>query len=107
MENFDFTTFLLSFAVIWMILRIIKGYIIAKNEVLEAEVAALVKTVKESVIQVDIEKHGSVFYLYEKGTGNFVAQGSSFEEISKHCKERFKNKSVVANEEQMEQFGLK
>lgn len=107
MENFDFTTFLLLFAVTWMILKLVQGYLEAKNKVLQAELTSLVQTIKESMIHVDIEKHGSVFYLYEKDTGTFIAQGSSFEEISLHCKERFKNKSVVATEEQMEQLGLK
>lgn len=107
MENFSILHLLAGFVVGWAISKIIIGYFEAKNKVLEAELTSLAEKIKESIIHVDIEKHGSVFYLYEKDTGNFIAQGACFEEISKHCKERFKNKSVVASEEQIEQFGLK
>lgn len=107
MENFSILHLLAGFVVGWAISKIVIGYFEAKNKVLQAEITALTETIKESMIHVDIEKHGSVFYLFEKDTGTFIAQGSSFEEISKHCKERFKNKSVVATEEQMEQLGLK
>jgi uncharacterized membrane-anchored protein YhcB (DUF1043 family) len=106
MEQINWSAIIVGFAVGWVITKLIQGYLEAKNLMLEAELDSLTKTIKESMIHVDIEKHGSVFYLFEKSTGNFIAQGTSFEEISKHCKERFKNKSVVASEEQMEKYGL-
>jgi hypothetical protein len=48
-----------------------------------------------------------VFYLFEKDTNQFIAQGTNVEEVAKHCKTRFKDKSVVADETQMEQLGFK
>ncbi len=107
MEQFNWTAIILGFAVGWIITKLVQGYLEAKNLMLEADIADLKERIKDNFIHVDIEKHGQVFYLFEKETNRFIAQGTNFEEIATHCKERFKNKSVVATEEQMEQFGLK
>lgn len=93
--------------VIWVVLKIAQMYLIAKNEVLKEQLNELTKKVKDSIIHVDIEKHGEVFYLFEKNTNRFIAQGTNFDEIKKHCETRFKDKSVVADESQMNQFGFK
>lgn len=88
-------------------MKVIQMYLVAKNEALAEQLEDLTKQLKEQVIQVDIEKHGSVFYLFEKDTNRFIAQGTNFDELRDHCVTRFKDKSVVANEDQMKQLGLK
>jgi len=93
--------------VIWLVMKVIEKYLVAKNEILAEQLEDLTKQLKEQVIQVDIEKHGSVFYLFEKDTNRFIAQGTNFDELRDHCVTRFKDKSVVANEDQMKQLGLK
>jgi len=93
--------------VIWLVMKVIEKYLVAKNEILAEQLEDLTKQLKEQVIQVDIEKHGSVFYLFEKDTNRFIAQGTNFDELREHCVTRFKDKSVVANEDQMKQLGLK
>lgn len=93
--------------VIWLFMKVWQTYLIAKNEELEEQIKDLTKKVKENIIHVNIEKHGSVFYLFEKDTNRFIAQGSNFEEVKKHCETRFKDKAVVADETQMEQIGFK
>ena len=93
--------------VIWLFMKVWQTYLIAKNEELEAQIKDLTQKVKDQIIHVNIEKHGNVFYLFEKDTNRFIAQGSNFEEVKNHCETRFKNKSVVADEAQMDQLGFK
>ena len=82
-------------------------YLTAKNESLVEQIKDMQTQIKNSVILVDIEKHNDIFYLYDKDTREFIAQGSNFNEVKKNCEARFKGKSVIADEVQMEQFGLK
>ena len=93
--------------VIWLFMKVWQTYLIAKNEELEEQIKDLTKKVKDNIIQVNIEKHGEVFYLFEKDTNRFIAQGINFEEVREHCESRFKGKSVVGDEAQMNQLGLK
>ena len=95
------------FVVFWLITKVWQKYIVAKNEALEEQIKEMTAQIKEQIIHVNIEKHGEVFYLYEKDTHRFIAQGSSFDEVRAHCLSRFKDKSVIADEAQMDQLGFK
>ena len=95
------------FVVFWLVIKVWEKYLVAKNEALVEQIKDMQSQLKNSVIQVEIEKHEDVFYLFEKDTHQFIAQGTNFDEVKQHCQSRFKNKAVVANEEQMEQLGLK
>ena len=97
----------LWFVVIWLVLKMVELYLVAKNEALVKQVEEITKQIKEQVIHVNIEKHGNMFYLYEKDTDRFIAQGTSFDEVKENCEARFKGRSVVGNEDQMNQLGLK
>jgi len=93
--------------VIWLVMKVIEKYLVAKNEILAEQLEDLTKQIKEQIIHVNIEKHGEVFYLFEKDTNRFIAQGSNFDEVKNHCLVRFKDKTVVADEVQMDQLGIK
>ena len=95
------------FIAFWLVIKVWEAYLIAKNEALTEQIKEMTEQIKNSVIHVDIEKHDDQFYLFEKDTHQFIAQGANFAEVKEHCQTRFKNKAVVANEEQMEQLGLK
>ena len=95
------------FLVIWLFMKVWQTYLIAKNEALENQIKEMTSKLKEQVIYVNIEKHNNVFYLFEKDTNRFIAQGTNFDEIKNHCETRFKNKSVIADESQMDQLGFK
>ena len=95
------------FVVFWLAIKVWQKYLTAKNESLVEQIKDMQVQMKNSFILVDIEKHDNVFYLYDKNTREFIAQGSNFDEIKKNCETRFKGKSVVADEVQMEQLGLK
>ena len=95
------------FVVFWLAIKVWQKYLTAKNELLVEQIKDMQAQIKNSVILVDIEKHNDIFYLYDKDTREFIAQGSNFNEVKKNCEARFKGKSVIADEVQMEQFGLK
>jgi hypothetical protein len=95
------------FVVFWLIIKVWQTYLVAKNELLLAKIKEHNEQVLNNIIQVNIEKHNDTFYLYEKDTQEFIAQGVNFEEVKRHCEARFKGKAVVADEIQMERFGLK
>jgi hypothetical protein len=104
----DFITDVFFWLIIfWVFVKAIELYLKAKNEILTEQVKEMTKQIKEQIIHVNIEKHGEVFYLFEKDTNRFIAQGTNFEEVKEHCVTRFKNKSVVADESQMDQLGFK
>jgi len=96
-----------GFAVTWLILKIIAGYLRARNEVLRKDLEQLNKVIKEKFISCNIEKHGDVFYLFEKETDRFIAQGKDMHELKLHCDQRFKTEVVVADNDQLDKFGLK
>lgn len=58
------------------------------------------------VIEVDIEKHQDDFYLFNRETSEFVAQGKSKEELVEAINRRFKGYRVLAQEEQLKELGL-
>lgn len=107
MEDFNFLSFVLWFAVIWLALKFIQKYLEAKNEILREELEALEKKVKQAFIHVNIEKHGNIFYLFEKETDRFIAQGATMDELKLHCDGRFKDSTVIASNEDLEKSGLK
>ncbi len=106
MENFDLWSFIGYFLLGWTAMKLVQIYLEYKNQVLAEEVEQLQKRIEDRFIQVDIEKHGDVFYLFEKKTGRFIAQGTNMEQLKAHCDARFKNKVVFANDDELKSAGL-
>lgn len=106
MENFDWTSFVIWFLIGWAVMKILQGYLERKNLELQQEVDELQKRIKNRFIHVNIEKHGDVYYLYEKETDRFIAQGVNMEELKTHCDSRFKNNVIFANDEELKKAGL-
>jgi len=102
-----FTDTIFWVAVFWLVIKIWQKYLTAKNIILEEEIKGMADQIKNNFIRVDIEKHDNMFYLYEKDTREFIAQGSNFEEVKQRCEARFKGKAVVADETQMKMFDFK
>jgi hypothetical protein len=103
----DLTVQIVIFCVlIWLAAKFILFYLQAKNEILKEELDDLTKKLKDKIIHVNVEKHGSVFYLFEKETNRFIAQGSTINEIKDRCADRFKNSVIVADSDELKQYGL-
>jgi hypothetical protein len=106
MENFDWWSFIGYFLLGWVAMKIAQIYLEVKNRALAEEIDQLQQRIENRFIQVDIEKHGDVFYLFEKKTGNFIAQGINMEQLKAHCDTRFKNKVIFANDDELKSAGL-
>lgn len=106
MENFSIFNLLVGFAVGWLISKIIIGYLNAKNAMLDADIADLTEKIKQRVVSVVVERHGDIYYLYEKETDNFVAQGRDADEIRQILKNRWPNKTFFADEDNVKSTGL-
>ena len=94
----------------WFVVKVIEGYQRAKlkrqiNEAI-SEMQEISKEVKTNLIVVNVEKYNDVFYLYDRDTNEFIAQGKTIEEISENCQKRFKDKTIIADEDVLREFGL-
>jgi len=57
-------------------------------------------------IQITIEKHNDVFYVYDRQTNEFMAQGSSKDEVENNLKKRYPGKSFGCAESNLSQTGF-
>jgi hypothetical protein len=106
MEQINWTAIIVGFAVGWVITKLVQLYLQAKQEILVEEIKELSNHLKNKIIHVNVEKHGSVFYLFEKDTNRFIAQGSDIDELKKRCADRFKDIVIVADEDDVKKYGL-
>ena len=102
----NFISVLVWMLVIWLALNFIRLYLQAKNDILREELEVVSKKIKETIITVSIEKHGDIFYLFEKETNNFIAQGQTMAEIKEVMQKRFPKKTFVATEDHVKESGL-
>ena len=98
--------FIVGWLITWLVLKLIAGFLHAKNAQLQGQLKDLEQKVKELFVRVNIEKHGDIYYVFEKETDRFVAQGRTAEEIKEIMQKRFPNKTFVATDEELKESGL-
>ena len=62
--------------------------------------------VEEGVVQISIEKHNNMFYVYDKETNEFMAQGSSKDEVETNLQKRYPGKRFGCAESNLSQTGF-
>ena len=92
--------------VIWLASKFFLWYLQSRQEILREEIDKLSDHLKNKIIQVNVEKYESVFYLYEKDTHRFIVQGSDINEIKKKCEVRFKGAVIIADSDELKKYGL-
>lgn len=92
--------------VIWLVFKFFILYLQARQYILKEEIKELSEQLKNKIIHVNVEKYESVFYLYEKDTHRFIAQGSDINEIKKKCADRFKDAVIIADSDELKKYGL-
>jgi L-lysine 2,3-aminomutase len=60
----------------------------------------------DDTIQITIEKHNDVFYDYDRHTNEFMAQGSSKQEVETNLKKRYPGKTFGCAESNLSQTGF-
>ena len=61
---------------------------------------------EEEQIHIIIEKHNDMLFVYDKDTKQFMAQGSSKEDVEKILVERFPGKRFACNESILKEVGF-
>ena len=61
---------------------------------------------EEEQIHIIIEKHNDMLYVYDKDTKQFMAQGSSKEDVEKVLVERFPGKRFACPESILKEVGF-
>jgi len=67
------------------------------------ELMAEQQTVNET--EIVIEKYEGSFFVYDKNTGNFLAQGKSHDEVSEVLSQRFPNTTFIASLSHLKEKG--
>lgn len=106
MEDFNWFGFIVWMLFVWLVLKIIQGYLEAKNAQLRSQLKEIDKKVKELFVRVNIEKHGEIFYIFEQETDRFIAQGKTADEIKEIMQKRFPDKTFIATDEELKKSGL-
>jgi len=65
------------------------------------------KQVEESRIDIKIEKHNDVYYVFNKHTDDFMAQASTRKELEDALAARFSGKRFYADVDNLKEVGLK
>lgn len=61
---------------------------------------------QDSVIHITIEKHNNVFYVYDRETNEFMAQGNTQSEVETNLRKRFPGKSFGCPESVLNETGF-
>ena len=67
--------------------------------------SSMVAEAAKNVIEIDVSRHGDMFYVHNKKTGEFLAQGNSHESIAVVLNGRFPDATFMANPEDLEKIG--
>jgi len=60
----------------------------------------------DDTVQITIEKHNNVFYVYDRNTNEFMAQGSSKDEVENNLQKRYPGKRFGCPESILSQTGF-
>ena len=82
-------TFLLWYAIGWALFNwVVRPWLVRRLETRIAELELVLEKVNENVIEAKIEEHHGQFYLFDKNTDHFLAQGYTAQEIGDKMKKK-------------------
>ena len=81
-------TLLLELAVVYFIVRVVIAVITIGREAKQAEIARQVEAIAQKDVELTVEVHGNMAYFFNKETKEFIAQGTSANELIDHIKDR-------------------
>lgn len=64
------------------------------------------KVAKDNYIPITIEKHNETFYVYNKETNTFMAQGSTRDELENILHDKFPGKKFACDEKTLTELGF-
>lgn len=94
---------LLAAAIGYVAFRVV-GFILIRRHIQRLVQQALEERAASSILIANVEQVNDVYYLYNKESNEFLAQGRTLDEISEHFKLRFPEKSCVIKESTLDSF---
>lgn len=85
------TDIVVYLAIFWVVGQIAIGFMKERSRANEAEHNELVEKISSLIHMVKVEKHGEVDYWFDADNGQFLGQGSTFDQAVEHIKSRFPN----------------
>lgn len=67
--------------------------------------SSMVAEAAKNIIQIEITKQGDMFYVHNKTTGEFLAQGRDHDTITEVLNSRFPDMTFMANPDDLEKIG--
>ena len=61
-----------------------------------------IQEIKKDLVAIVVEKHDTSLFIYKKDTHEFMAQGSTMEEINSALEKRYPGKMFTCSEEHLE-----
>ena len=87
--DLNITDVIVYLVLFWIIGQIVLGIIDAKQKINEREKTELMSKIDSMIHMVKVEKHGEVNYWFDDESGQFLAQGATFDEAVNHIRSRF------------------
>ena len=77
-----------------------------QEEQKQSRIEELAEKIEQSFIEASVRKIGDIFYVHNKKTGEFLAQGKDSIEISNALRSRFPKKRFVMDKNDLIMIGL-
>ena len=77
-----------------------------QEEKQESRIQELAEKIQGTFIEATIEKIGDIFYMHNKETGEFLAQGNTSDELSENLRSRFPDKRFVMQKKDLNAIGI-
>ena len=77
-----------------------------RKEEQTSRIEELAEKIQQTFIETTVEKIGNIFYLHNKETGEFLAQGESPEELSNNLRARFPKNRFVMDKNDLNMIGI-
>ena len=77
-----------------------------QEEKQESRIHELAEKIQGTFIEATVEKIGDIFYMHNKETGEFLAQGLTGDELSENLRTRFPDKRFVMDKKDLNEIGI-
>jgi hypothetical protein len=61
----------------------------------------IAENIEESILKINIEQHNGMFFVYDKETNDFMAQGKTKQELEENLAKRYPDKRFAADKENL------
>ena len=95
----EFITFLVNCLFWYFVISLVSGFLRQQLEAKEQTHTEQLKRLDHYIHRVQVEKHGDMYYWFDRDSDEFLAQGKTDTEIINHVKSRFPTHIFILNDE--------